>query len=206
MARTSPRKATPWGAAVVLLVLVSTLTGGLGNPFSNTEVPFETVKRDHFDALTVEHERVAPSDEPLVLRVALIGDRDELSFLQARAWLRENVNVVVVEDPEGAPLYLTTSDLSATSGRATLGATLRTGMAVEVRDGDLAPCILAHEMLHFLGLRHDADPDNIMGPHCTPHKLDFATIRADQVDHVARLSEIRALTTSGAEVWATRGR
>lgn len=193
-----------WSGAVAILLASTVLTGGLGAPYGLDEVPFDALQREHFDALAVQHTRAEPTAAPLVLRVKLLGDADAASVAKAAAWLHENVNVVLMTDANGAPLYLTASDLSATSGRATLGATLRTGMAVEIRNPAVAPCVLTHEILHFLGLRHDEDPGNIMSPHCTPHKLDHATIRADQVDHVARLNDIRAATPGGAKLWAER--
>lgn len=189
---------------VGLLAALAFMTGGLGSPFADDEVPFEVVRRDHFDALAVQHSRDQMSDRPLVLKVQLLGGADPATLEPAARWLEENVNVRIVPAVEGAPLYLTEQDLSATSGRATLGATLRTGMAVEVGDPRVAPCVLVHEVLHFLGLRHVEDERNIMSPHCRPDKLERATIWPSQVDHVAQLKEIRAATPRGSELWAHR--
>lgn len=199
------RPAGPRLVALALSVLLMhILTGSLGSPFGSDEVPFEAVQRAHFDAIAVQHASGGPSDAPLVLRLNILGERDHASVEEAARWLRAEFDVVLVEDARGAPLYLTSSDLSATSGRATLGATLRTGMAVEVRNPSVAPCVVAHEALHFLGLRHSQDDDNIMGPHCTPDKLDHATVTREQVDAVARLDSIRALTPRGVQTWAER--
>lgn len=191
-------------AALFMVIIIAFSTGGLGAPFAPDEVPFEAVRREHFDALTVEHVSGDLHKDPLVLRVQLIGDPGDSALVKTRAWLLEHVNVAVVESPNGAPLFLTSQDLSATSGRATLGATLRTGMAVEVANPDVAPCVLTHEILHFLGLHHVEDRHNIMSPHCTPKMLESATISPWQVEHVGRLEQIRAATPRGPVVWASR--
>lgn len=192
------------GTAILLVTLIAFSTGGLGSPFAPDEVPFETVRREHFDALTVDHVSGGATDAPLVLRVQLLGDPGEKALEKTQTWLARHVNVELVEDPRGAPLFLTEKDLSATSGRATLGATLRTGMAVEVSNPEVAPCVLTHEVLHFLGLHHVQDSANIMAPHCKPGMLETATIEDWQVQHVRSLHEIRAATPRGPVTWASR--
>lgn len=184
--------------------LLTFATGALGDPFGDDEVPFESIRRAHFDALAVQHFPQPPTGAPLILRLNLQGDVDEASFDRAGRWLALNANIIVVRDREGAPLVMTEQDLSATSGRATLGATLRTGMAVEVRNADVAPCVITHEILHFVGLGHTSDDRNIMGPHCRPHKLDHAQITPEQILQVSQVGEIRAATPKGAALWAHR--
>lgn len=187
-------------------VLLATLVvcGALGDPYLPTEVPFSAVERSHFDALAVLHERDAASQDPLVVRVAIVGDAADADVAEAFAWLAENANVVVERDPNGAPLFLTEGDLAATSGRGTLGATVREGMAVEVRDPRIAPCVIAHELLHFVGLKHVSDRTNIMYRHCSKDFLESATITDEQLEQLATLDAIRATTPSGVQVWASR--
>lgn len=179
-------------------------TGGLGAPFDHDEIPFEAIQRAHFDALSVQHGHGAPHETPLLVRLNLLGDSDDASVAKAFAWLEEHANVVVEVDRAGGPLYLTASDLSATSGRATLGATLRTGMAAEVRNPNVAPCVIAHEILHFLGLKHVEDSGNIMHGNCGANKLDHATMSPEQRHAIDSLGEIRAVTPRGTQVWAER--
>lgn len=188
--------------AVTLGVLL--VCGALGDPYLPNEVPFSAVERTSFDALAVLHEREAPSDAPLIVHVNIVGDAPDADVAEAFAWLRENANVVIERDPNGAPLYLTRGDLAATSGRGTLGATVPEGMAVEVRDPRIAPCVIAHELLHFVGLKHVQDKSNIMYPHCSRDFLEHAEITQKQLDQLATLDVIRATTPAGVEVWASR--
>lgn len=189
------------GVTVLGVLLVC---GALGDPYLPTEVPFSAVERSHFDALAVLHEREAPTDAPLTVRVHIVGDAPDADVAEAFAWLREHANVIVVRDENGVPLFLTRGDLAATSGRGTLGATVPEGMAVEVRDPRIAPCVIAHEVLHFVGLKHVQDKENIMYPHCSRDFLDSAEINAKQLGQLATLDVIRATTPSGVQVWASR--
>jgi hypothetical protein len=189
-----------------LLGLVGVLlaSGTLGDPFLPHEVPFGSVEREHFDALGVVLERSDPDRAPLTLRIQVLGDPGESSLAAAGAWLREHAGIALVRDPKGAPLFLTTGDLAATSGRDTLGATVPEGMAIEVSDPRVAPCVIAHEVLHFVGLKHVQDRQNIMFAHCSRDFLDSATLEDWQLARIATLSVIRATTPNGVEVWASR--
>lgn len=187
------------------LLLASTLlTGSLSMPWLPDEVPFDRVARDHFDALSVARNSGEPSDAPLTLRVHRIGDATDADLSAAWAWLAEHANVRVVDDANGAPLYLTRLDLAATSGRATLGATVRDGMAVEVRDHDVGNCVAAHEALHFLGLKHVEDRGNLMYSHCTKGQLDRAGLDPHQRAQLDALASVEATLPGGAVVWAQR--
>lgn len=187
-----------------LALLVVALSGSLGAPFQRDEVPFESVQRENFDAFAVVRERGDASDAPLRVRVKLLGDGRDVDLTQAEAWLRENANVVLVRDPAGAPLYLTLGDLAATSGRATLGATVKEGMAVEASNVPLANCVAAHEVLHFLGLKHVDDARNLMHPQCTRARLGYARLTTAQQDDLASVESIEATTPRGIQMWATR--
>lgn len=134
----------------------------------------------------------------------IVGDASDASIEEATAWLREHAGISVVHDPDGAPLFLTNGDLAATSGRGTLGATVPKGMAVEVDDPLVARCVVAHEILHFVGLKHVKDPDNIMYKHCSRDFLDRAVIEDWQLDQIATLGAIRATTPTGVHTWASR--
>jgi hypothetical protein len=186
--------------AVALIVTC----GGLGDPYLPSEIAFSAVEREHFQALAVLHERQAPSDAPLELRLRIVGDARDADVAKAFAWLEKHANIRVTEDANGAPLFLTQGDLAATSGRGTLGATVPKGMAVEMRDDRIAPCVLAHEILHFAGLKHVDDRRNIMYPHCSRDFLDHAQLEDWQRDQLSRLDAIRATTPSGVHVWAER--
>lgn len=192
-----------FGLAASILGILLTF-GSLGDADLPNEVAFRAVERAHFDAIAVLHERDAPSDAPLTLRVHIVGDAADADVSRAFRWLAENADLHVVEDPDGAPLFLTAKDLAATSGRSTLGATVPKGMAVEMRDDRIAPCVLAHEILHFAGLKHVDDRRNIMYPHCSRDLLDHATINDAQLETLSRLDAIRATTPSGVHVWAER--
>lgn len=187
------------------LLAVLLVCGALGDPYLPSEVAFSTIERQEFDALGVVHEREAPSEAPLTVRVNVIGDAADADLAEAFAWLKEHANILAVRDARGAPLYLTSGDLAATSGRGTLGATVPEGMAVEMRDPRVSPCVIAHEMLHFVGLKHVQDKSNIMYPHCSKDFLDDAVITDKQLDQLSTLDTIRATTTSGVVVWASRG-
>lgn len=180
------------------------LSGALGEPYLRNEVPFSALTREHFDALGVSTARAAPSSDPLVLRVHVLGDGADADLSRPYAWLAEHANVRVVEDPRGAPLYLTRGDLSATSGRSTLGATVPTGMAAEVGDPDVGACVVAHEALHLLGLKHVKDPDNIMYPHCSATLLDRAELTPAQRAHLDGIRSLEATTGAGIATWAER--
>lgn len=191
-----------WALAwLVPLVLVC---GDLGAPFSGGEVAFESVEHAHFDAFAVVADRDGGAAVPLVVRVQLLGDGADADLGVAYAWLLEHANVRVVPDASGVPLYLTLGDLAATSGRSTLGATLPTGMAVEMRDPPVGACVLVHEVLHFLGLGHVKDPRNIMYPHCSRDMLDKAHLTEGQRERLDALDGIRATTPRGVQQWAYR--
>lgn len=187
------------------LVPVLMFAGALGAPFLRDEVPFEAVEREHFDALAVRPLRDAPEpDAPLLVRVHRMGDGADADLGKPFAWLRQHANVMIVDDPAGAPLFLTRGDLAATSGRGTLGATLPTGMAVEVSDQGVADCVVAHELLHFLGLGHVDDPDNIMYRHCYRGMLDRVDLEPWQKTKLDSLRSLHATTPRGVLVWASR--
>lgn len=178
--------------------------GALGDPYLPSEVAFSTIERSHFDAVAVLHERKAASDAPLAVRVHIVGDATDADVSEAFAWLAQNANIVVERDANGVPLYLTGGDLAATSGRGTLGATVPEGMAIEVRDPRISPCVIAHEVLHFVGLKHVKDRTNIMYPHCSKDFLRTATLSHPQLDQLATLDAIRATTPAGVHLWAER--
>ncbi|HVM44702.1 MAG TPA: hypothetical protein VM582_02110 [Candidatus Thermoplasmatota archaeon] len=192
--------------ALIAVAVLGTLflSGALGEAYLPNEVPFSAVERQHFNAVAVLHERQAPSQAPLVIRVNIVGDAADADVTEAFEWLRTHANIVVVRDAAGAPLFLTNGDLAATSGRGTLGATVREGMAVEMRDPRISPCVIAHELLHFAGLKHVPDRTNIMYPHCSKDFLRSATITEQQLAQLATLDAIRATTPGGVQVWATR--
>src|SRR5687767_2572366 len=129
---------------LVVLAAASGLCGALGQPALAGELPFRAIEREHFNALAVAVQRGASSGAPLEVRLALLGDAADADLSLAWDWLARHANVRVVADPQGAPLYLTRLDLTATSGRATLGATVPEGIAVEARDPRVAPCVAAH--------------------------------------------------------------
>lgn len=188
---------------LLFLALVVTC-GSLGDPYLPDEIPFSHVEREHFTALAVLREQGPATDAPLVLRLNIVGDASDASIDDALAWLREHAGVHVVRDPNGAPLFLTTGDLTATSGRSTLGATVRAGMAAEVSDERIGPCVVAHEILHFVGLKHVDEKSNIMYPHCLRDALEKATLDDDQRAQLAQVDGIRATTMRGVVVWASR--
>lgn len=189
-----------WGALLFTVVV----TGALGDPYVAGEVAFTAIEREHFDALAVSPERGAPSAKPLQVRVNVLGDGADADLTAPFAWLRENANVIVVADPDGAPLYLTRGDLAATSGRSTLGATVPSGMAVEVSVEGVGDCVVAHEILHLLGLKHVKDRRNIMYQHCSRDFLDRATLDDAQLGQLASIERIVATTPSGVHAWAQR--
>lgn len=189
-------------AATVLLAIL--LSGSLGEPFRRDEVPFEVVERENFDAFAVARDRAEPSQARLVVRVHLLGDAAGTDISLARAWLVEHANVELRPSEVGAPLFLTRGDLSATSGRSTLGATLPEGMAVEATHETLTNCVVAHEVLHFVGLGHVGDPDNMMHPQCTTTRLAHAGLTAEQRARLDGVDAIRATTPRGVQVWAFR--
>lgn len=193
---------TVWAAGLLVPILL--LCGDLGAPYPQGQVAFDAVKHDHFDALAVDADRGARSPDPLVVRVHRLGDAADADLSVPLAWLLEHANVQVVDDPRGVPLFLTRGDLAATSGRATLGATLPSGMAVEVAREDVGGCVLAHEMLHFLGLGHVDDARNIMYRHCSGDMLERARLDPGQRARLDTLSVLRALTPRGVETWASR--
>ncbi|HUR67711.1 MAG TPA: hypothetical protein VM370_00565 [Candidatus Thermoplasmatota archaeon] len=180
--------------------------GALGDPFLPHEVPFESVEREHFDALGVVRETApsAPASGPLTLRVHVVGDAADSDIDEAAAWLAEHAGIRLVRDPDGAPLFLTLGDLAATSGRGTLGATVPEGMAAEVQDPRVGPCVVAHEVLHFVGLKHVKDKRNIMYAHCSKDFLERASFEGWQREAVDKVTAIRATTPGGVELWASR--
>lgn len=189
----------------MLLTVIGLLWGGsLADPSLSSEIPFSAVEREHFDAVGVVVERERAATGPLHVRVHIVGDAADADTEQAFEWLRENANIIVTRSADGAPLFLTEGDLSATSGRGTLGATVPEGMAVEVRDPRVSPCVVAHEVLHFVGLKHVKERTNIMYPHCSRDFLDSATFTQAQYEQVASVRAIRATTPGGVELWATR--
>lgn len=192
------------GVAWITIGIIGLLfSGSLGAPYQRDEVGFSTVRRS-FDAIGVIHDEGAPAQSPLRVRIQLLGDGKDADISQASAWLLEHANVVVDVGPNGAPLYLTQLDLSATSGRATLGATLNTGMSAEVGDPRVAPCVIAHEILHFLGLKHVNAESNIMHPQCARDKLASSQLSPAQRATIDRLHDIVATTPRGVETWASR--
>lgn len=186
------------------MAVVAFATGALGDPFLADEVAFASIERSHFSALGVIVERGTPDDAPLVLRLNILGDAPEDAVDEAAAWLAAHANIALTRDPRGAPLFLTTGDLAATSGRGTLGATVSRGMAVEVRDPRIAPCVVAHEILHFVGLKHVPDRTNIMYLHCSKDFLSTAQLEDWQIESIAQVSGIRATTPGGIDSWASR--
>lgn len=186
------------------LAAVLLLCGSLGQPAHRDEVPFDSVERDHFDAFAVVRERGAEARGPLYVRVALVGDAADADLSTALEWLRVNADVVLIQDPRGAPLFLTRGDLAATSGRATLGATVSEGMAVEATNPKLVDCIVVHEVLHFVGLTHVQDDENIMHPQCTTTRLAQAGLTVEQRDRIDDVEVIRATTPRGILTWASR--
>lgn len=191
-----------WTLGLVVPVLI--LCGDLGAPYPAGQIAFSMVEHNHFDALAVDADRAGPSASPLVVRVHRVGDAADADLSAPLAWLREHANVEVVDDPAGAPLFLTRGDLAATSGRSTLGATVPTGMAVEVSNRGVGACVLAHEMLHFLGLGHVDDEDNIMYRHCSADMLERATLDEGQRERLDTMSVLRATTPRGVQTWASR--
>lgn len=191
---------------VLLAVSIASvvLTGGLGDPPPGGFVRFDDIRREEFSALAVQRSYGEPDARPLVVRVDVIGDASDADWTRAAQWLSTRANVRLVDDARGAPLYLTRENLIATSGPSALGATVRSGMVVEMRDPDVSPCVLAHEVLHFLGLHHVDDPKNLMYSRCASGKLATATLDADQRDELARLSTITAVTPAGLVTWAAR--
>jgi hypothetical protein len=187
----------------VLLALL--MAGALGAPFHRDEVPFEGVQRDHFDAIAVSPDKGPASPAPIDLRVHVLGDGADADLSTAFGWLARHANVHVTEATDGAPLFLTRGDLSATSGRATLGATISSGVAAEVGDARVGSCVVAHEILHLLGLGHVDDPNNIMYPHCSATMLDHATLEPWQLARLESLKDIQATTPRGVETWVSRG-
>ena len=189
---------------VAWLIPMLVLSGALGMPYLRDEVPFESVERAHFDALAVQRSTGDAHDEPLVLRLNVVGDASQAQLDTAFAWLLTHANVKVVRDPHGAPLFVTYGDLAATSGRATLGATVKSGMAVEFSDARLASCVTVHEILHFLGLKHVDDAKNIMYPHCSKSQLARAQLDDWQRDRIDSVRMIQATTPRGVQTWAER--
>lgn len=190
--------------AVAAFLAAIILCGSLGAPFHPDEVSFDSVRRG-FDALAVVRDKAdAPSLLPITLRVHAIGDGADADLSVAKEWLLANANVVLVEDANGAPLYLTRLDLSATSGRATLGATIDAGMSAEVSNPRIGPCVVTHEILHFLGLKHREDTRNIMHPQCTKDRLAGSHLDADQKQQLALLKDVVATTPRGVQTWASR--
>ena len=191
---------------VVPAVLAALLTAGaLGAPFHRDEVPFESVERDHFDAIAVSPQKEPPIAGPIDVRVRLVGDGADADLGPALAWLARSANVHVTRSDDGAPVFLTRGDLSATSGRATLGATVSSGVAAEIGDPRIDECVVAHEILHLLGLGHVDDPGNIMYPHCTPGMLERATLNPAQMAQLQSIRDITATTPRGVETWVSRG-
>jgi hypothetical protein len=193
----------PRAAAAVLAVLL--LSGSLGAPYLRDVLPFDKVEREDFTAIAVARQPGGDPNAPLDLHLHLEGDGADANLSAPFAWLRQHARIVVVPDARGAPLYLTRLDLSGPSGRATLGATVDRGMSAEVFDPSVDDCVVAHEILHFVGLGHVADPSNIMYPQCSRGHLERATLDAGQLAQIDALGAIYATTPSGVQLWATRG-
>ena len=139
----------------------------------------------------------------LEVRVNLTGDAADADISEAIDWLADKANVKVVPDSSGVPLYLTYKDLVATSGSSALGATVRSGMVVEV--GRSLQCVVAHELLHFLGLHHIGDEKNIMYARCSFGKLRHADLSEEQRSEIDRLGAIYAMMPGrGIVTWAVR--
>ncbi|MFA5861273.1 MAG: matrixin family metalloprotease [Candidatus Thermoplasmatota archaeon] len=189
----------------VLLIVATILVGGsLGASLARDEISFNSIRRHDFNAIAVTREMGPASSAPLIVRVHVVGDAASTDISEPIAWLQENANVVILPARDGVPLYLTARDLSATSGRATLGATVDTGMAVEVGAPRVAPCVIAHEVLHFLGLGHVSDPKNIMYAECSRNQLLIAELTSEQRAQIDATSEVLATTLMGVVQWASR--
>lgn len=191
-------------ACVLVLVLGSTFSGSLGDPTPGGFIRFDDIRRASFSALAVQRHHDGPEGGVLAVRVNVMGDAENADISEASDWLERELGVRIVRDPRGVPLYLTNHNLIAVSGAGAIGATVRSGMAVEMLDARLAPCVVAHEVLHFLGLHHVSDKANIMYARCSAGKLSEAALEDWQREHVASLKSVVAVTPGGIVTWAVR--
>lgn len=146
-----------------------------------------------------------PETGPLFVRIHPFGDGSDYDLSRAAAYLAREVDVRLVTAPDGAPLYLTGKNLIGPSGPAALGATVPAGMAAETGFPDLADCVIAHEIAHFLGLRHSGNPAALMYPRCAPGKLATATLSLEEKETIQRIASIRGRLPNGVAVdWAHR--
>lgn len=189
---------------IVITFLTVSLSGSVGDPTPRGFIRFDDVRREAFSAVAVQRTYGASTEATLVVRIDLMGDGRDESYAKAAEWLLANANVRLVEDPRGAPFFLTNYNLVATSGPGAIGATVRSGMVIETRDPSLTPCVAAHEVLHFLGLHHVEDPRNLMFPKCQRDKLDDATLTDAQLAELRTLRSVTAMTPLGLVTWASR--
>lgn len=187
----------PWWSDAVASETLGSLSAD-GSP----TVAFDDIASREFDALAVDRNEGPPSDRALVVRVDLRGPVPDLRAPEA--WLEENGGIRVVHDPDGVPVVFVDADLTTERGAEALGAAIPRGIAIEVRDPALVPCVYAHELLHFLGLHHVDDPDDLMFARCGADKPDGATLGRESLDELGRLRSIEALSLTGRDVWAER--
>lgn len=165
-------------------------------------ISFDEISSREFRALAVDRTHSAPSDRPVLVRVDLRGAVPDVRAPEA--WLEEHAGIRIVHDPDGVPVVFVDADLTTDRGAAALGATIPRGIAIEVRDESLVPCVYAHELLHFLGLHHVEDPEDLMFARCDAGKPDRATLSPEALDELGRLDRIEALSLTGRDVWAER--
>ncbi len=194
-----------WSATMVAILSSIILGGSLHGGSDPGVVRFDVIRQIHFDAHRVDIEQGAPSSGTLFVYVKPVGDAaGTADFARAEAFLFDHLNVRIVWSPAGIPVYLTELDLAAKSGRATLGATVSNGIAMEVRDLDIANCVFAHEIGHILGLKHVQDPEAIMSEHCTRGKLAEATVSPAEAFQLSGIHRLIAESDSGVLTWASR--
>ena len=100
--------------------------------------------------------------------------------------------------------HFVAADLATQRGPEALGATIPRGIAIETRRPELVPCVFAHEVLHFLGIHHVDEQDDLMHPRCQEDKPEAATLSDAARDEIDRLESIRAITLGGTRTWAER--
>ena len=191
-------------AMLIVLLAPIVLAGSVGDPTPGGFVRFDDIRREAFTAVAVQRHHGDPTLRALEVRVRIIGDAPGTDYAEAASWLAKEANVLLVPSATGVPLYFTERNLIATSGAGAIGATVRSGMAVETIDERLAPCVTAHEVLHFLGLGHVDDPKNLMHARCSPGKLAHAKLDPEQKEAIDRLTSVTAVTPAGVQTWALR--